>query len=125
MHIHLGARTGPAIVALLGALAIGGPAMAQAQPGRDAGTLFGWCEEYVKTRNQPLCTGYFTSVLQLRRSPDPVLNGGRPVCAPASVPQDELVAIFVAWMQGHPEAKAGSMGDGMASAIGERYPCRQ
>jgi hypothetical protein len=100
-----------------------GPAAAQPGPGRDAGALLGWCEEHLKSGEQPLCGGYFSSILQLRRSSGPVLNGGRPVCAPESVPQNRLIAIFVAWMQKHPEAKPDNMGDAMSAAIGEEYPC--
>jgi hypothetical protein len=101
------------------------PVAAQSAAGRDAGALHAWCQEYRRTGHEPLCEGYFSAILKHLRSSDPVLNGGHPVCASEAVPQDRLIALFVAWMQKHPEAKSANMSDAISAAIGEQYPCGQ
>jgi hypothetical protein len=87
------------------------------------GEVIGWCSAPRIEGDEKLCSGYLAAALELLRTPDPVLNGGHRICAPAGEQTKAIVPILATWSKQHPEAQGKEAIETIGDALVDRYPC--
>jgi hypothetical protein len=87
------------------------------------GEVMDWCSAPRIEGDEKLCSGYLKAALELLRAPDPVLNGGHRICAPAGDQTKAIVPILASWSKQHPDARGKEAVTTIGDALVDRYPC--
>lgn len=69
------------------------------------------------------CLGYFTGGIHLHDALAASADFPRIACAPANTTRNEVVAVFVAYAQAHPEHLEEKPMDTVFRAVNDAWPC--